>query len=326
MPPFDAPFVPFNRVALIGCGLIGASIALDVRAKGLAHTIVVGDRNPEHRNEALELGLCDEAFESNGEAVRGADLVILATPVGVMGAAAESLAADLAPGCLVTDVGSVKEAVIRDVAPHIPPHATFIPGHPIAGTEHSGPKAGLQGLFVNRWWILTPLPHTPPEAVARLQGLIERLGAKIAVMEDPANHDRTLAITSHLPQLIAYTIVATADTLAEDMKQAVIRYSASGFHDFTRIAASDPVMWRDIFLNNREAVLDMLQRFIEDLMGLQKSIRRGEGERLEELFTRSRAIRRGIVKAGQAEPLAEPTTAHLRLSQQPPGLVNPTKK
>ena len=230
--------------------------------------------------------------------------MVIATPVSSFGAIAAVIGPHLKPGCIVTDVGSTKQSAVRDIAPHLPNGVEFVPGHPIAGTEHSGPEAGFAELFKGRWCILAPLPSTDESATAKLRELWETCGSKIEIMT-PAHHDRVLAITSHLPHLIAYTIVGTADDLSEDIKQEVIRYSASGFHDFTRIAASDPIMWRDIFLNNREAVLEIVQRFTEDLTALQRAIRWGEGETLEKLFVRSRVIRRGITQAKQAEPLAQ---------------------
>jgi cyclohexadieny/prephenate dehydrogenase len=232
--------------------------------------------------------------------VKGADLIILAVPVGACGDVMKQIGASLADGAVVTDVGSVKQTVIDAVLPHLPAHAYFVPAHPIAGTEHSGPEAGFAELFQERWCILTPLPNTPLRAVEKVTALWEAAGAHIEIME-PKRHDLVLGITSHLPHLIAYSIVDTAATLEEDTKAEVIKYSASGFRDFTRIAASDPVMWRDIFLNNKEAVLEILQRFNEDLTALQKAIRTGDGEKLQDVFTRTRAIRRAIIKAKQAE-------------------------
>ncbi|HYD29271.1 MAG TPA: prephenate/arogenate dehydrogenase family protein, partial [Azospirillaceae bacterium] len=246
-----------------------------------------------------ELGIVDEAATDAARMVAGADLVVLCTPVGTYAEVAEAIAPHLKPGAILSDVGSVKMAVVRDIGPFVPEGVHFIPGHPIAGTEHSGPEAGFAELFRGRWFILTPPAGTSEEAVEKLAELWRRCGSQVEVM-DPAHHDRVLAITSHLPHLIAYTIVGTATDLEEDTKSEVIKFSASGFRDFTRIAASDPIMWRDIFLNNREAVLEIIQRFTEDLTALQRAIRWGEGDKLEELFTRTRAIRRAIIDAKQA--------------------------
>ncbi len=289
----------FERVALIGIGLIGSSLALAIRRHGLARRVVCADRDPGHVRLALELGLVDEASPDLAPMVRGADLVVLCTPVGGFAALAAEMAPLLEPGVILSDVGSVKELVVREVAPRLPPNIHLVPAHPIAGTEHSGPRAGLVDLFQGRWCILTPPEGTDLGAVARVRALWEGVGSMVEIME-AAHHDRVLAITSHLPHLIAYTIVDTAVGLEDSTQSEVIKFSASGFRDFTRIAASDPVMWRDIFLNNREAVLDILQRFTEDLTRLQRAIRRGEGDTLQELFTRTRRIRRSIIDAKQA--------------------------
>lgn len=289
----------FRRVALIGIGLIGSSIACALRRHGLAGEIVCSARTEATRTRALELGLVDRAVADSDEAVDGADLVVLCSPVGTYGDIAARIAGRLAPGAIVTDVGSVKQAVVRDVGPHIPEGVHFVPGHPVAGTEHSGPESGFAELFEERWCILTPPPGTNAQAVERVARLWRRLGSNVEIME-PSHHDKVLAVTSHLPHLIAYTIVGTATDLEETTRSEVIKFSAGGFRDFTRIAASDPVMWRDVFLHNREAVLEMIQRFTEDLTALQRAIRWGEGEKLEELFTRTRAIRRGIIEAKQA--------------------------
>jgi cyclohexadieny/prephenate dehydrogenase len=294
----------FKKVTIIGIGLIGSSLALAIRKYGLAETIICGDASAAHCATALDLKLVDHATTDLAEAVRDADLVVIATPVSSFSTIAAAIGPHLKAGCIVTDVGSTKQSAVRDIAPHLPKGVQFVPGHPIAGTEHSGPAAGFAELFQGRWCILTPLPDTDPVATTKLRQMWEHCGCKIELMT-PEHHDRVLAITSHLPHLIAYTIVGTADDLSEDIKQEVIRYSASGFHDFTRIAASDPIMWRDIFLNNREAVLEIVQRFTEDLTALQRAIRRGEGETLEKLFAHSRVIRRGITQAKQAEPLAQ---------------------
>ena len=289
----------FERVALIGIGLIGSSLAHAMRRGGLAHTIVGHAQSDRTRDTALRLGLVGSAYATAAEAARGADLVILCTPVGACGPLAEAMAPDLKLGAILTDVGSVKGAVLRDVGPHVPDGVHFIPGHPIAGTEHSGPEAGFAELFQKRWCILTPPPGTDAAALQRLVRLWEGVGSHVQVM-DAQHHDKVLAITSHLPHLIAYTIVGTATGLEESEKSEVVRYSAGGFRDFTRIAASAPVMWRAVFLNNKEAVLEMLQRFTEDMTALQRAIRWGEGAVLEDHFRKTRAIRRGIIEAEQA--------------------------
>jgi cyclohexadieny/prephenate dehydrogenase len=291
----------YERVALIGLGLIASSMALAMRRAGLAGDITGTARSAETRAIARELGLCDRVFETAAEAVAGADLVVLAVPVGVMGAVAAEIAPHLAPGATVTDVGSVKQAVIDAVAPHIPAGVQFIPGHPLAGTEHSGPRAGFAELFENRWCLLVPQPDTDPAALARLGALWEGMGAHVDQM-DAAHHDLVLAVTSHAPHLIAYTMVGVADDLRRVTDSEIIKYSAAGFRDFTRIAASDPTMWRDIFLNNKEAVLEMLSRFNEDLAALARAIRWDDGDALHDLFSRTRAIRRGIISEGQETP------------------------
>ena len=288
----------YDRVALIGLGLIAGSMAHAMRDGGLAREIAGHARSAETRRIAREIGLCDRIADSAAEAVAGADLVVLAVPVGAMGAVAAEIGPHLKPGATVTDVGSVKQAVINAVAPHIPEGVHFIPGHPLAGTEHSGPRAGFASLFRNRWWLLTPLPDSDPQAVARLADLVRAMGAKTDSM-DPAHHDLVLAVTSHAPHLIAYTMVGVADHLRRVTDEEVIQYSAAGFRDFTRIAASDPTMWRDVFLHNKEATLDILGRFTEELFMLQRAIRMGDGQQLFDYFTRTRAIRRGIIEAGQ---------------------------
>jgi cyclohexadieny/prephenate dehydrogenase len=288
----------YHRVALIGLGLIASSMAHAMRANGLVGEIVGHAKSAETRATALELGLCDHVYATAAEAVQGADLVVLAVPVGAMAAIAAEIGPHLAPGCTVTDVGSVKQAVVEAVAPHIPENAVFIPGHPMAGTEYSGPRSGFATLFVNRWWLLTPAADTDPAALARLESLLKAMGAKVNQM-DPAHHDQVLAVVSHTPHLIAYTMVGVADHLAQVSNSEVIEYSASGFRDFTRIAASDPTMWRDVFLTNKDAVLDILGRFAEELFVLQRAIRMGDGDHLFDYFTRTRAIRRGIIEAGQ---------------------------
>jgi cyclohexadieny/prephenate dehydrogenase len=289
----------FDIVAIVGIGHIGSSISRRIKRDGLAGRVVALEADPEHRAQALDLGAVDAATGDAAEAMRGADLVIVCTPIGAYPAVGAAIAPHLKPGAIVSDVGSVKVAAIRDLGPLIPSHAHFVPGHPIAGTEHSGPAAGFAELFDGRWCILTPPPGTDAAAVEKVAALWRAMGSNVEVM-DPWHHDRVLAITSHLPHLIAYTIVGTATDLESSLQQEVIKFSASGFRDFTRIAASDPTMWRDVFLNNREAVLEVLQRFTEDLTALQRAIRWGEGDKLFELFSRTRAIRRSIIDAKQA--------------------------
>lgn len=290
--------VIYDRVALIGLGLIAGSMAHAMRQNGLAGEIVGYARSAETRQVAREIGLCDIVYDSVTDAVTDADLVVLAVPVGAMGEVAAEIAPYLKPGATVTDVGSVKQSVIDAVAPYIPEGVHFIPGHPLAGTEHSGPTSGFATLFRNRWWLLTPLPDSDEQAVQRLTDLILAIGAKTDRME-PAHHDLVLAVTSHAPHLIAYTMVGVADHLRRVTDEEVIQYSAAGFRDFTRIAASDPTMWRDVFLHNKEATLDILGRFTEELFMLQRAIRMGDGQQLHDYFTRTRAIRRGIIEAGQ---------------------------
>ena len=294
----DAPIAPFRRLALIGIGLIGSSLARAARERGLAEEIVVSTRSPATLEEARALGLGDRYETDAAEAVRDAGLVIVSVPVGASGAVAERIGPHLAEGAILTDVGSTKASVIAAMAPHVAPHAHFVPGHPIAGTERSGPSAGFASLFENRWCILTPPPGTDEGAVARLAAFWEAVGSRVEAM-DPEHHDRVLAIVSHLPHIIAYNIVGTADDLESVSEGEVIKYSASGFRDFTRLAASDPVMWRDVCLHNREAILEMLGRFSEDLSALQRAIRWGRGEELEALFARTRHVRRSIIEAGQ---------------------------
>jgi len=288
----------FNKIALIGFGLIGGSIARAARAQGLAGEIVTTARSEKTRARVKELGIVDAVVETNAQAVKDADLVILCIPVGACGAVAQEIAAHLKPGAIVSDVGSVKGAVVKDMAPYLPAGVHFVPAHPVAGTEHSGPDSGFAELFINRWCILTPPEGTDANAVEKLRAFWAALGAKVEIMT-PDHHDLVLAITSHLPHLIAYTIVGTADELGQVTSSEVIKFSAGGFRDFTRIAASDPTMWRDVFLANKEAVLEMLGTFNEDLSKLTRAIRRGDGEALFEHFTRTRAIRRGIVEIGQ---------------------------
>jgi cyclohexadieny/prephenate dehydrogenase len=290
--------VLYQRVALIGLGLIAGSMALAMRRKGLAGEIVGTARSAETREIAREIGLCDRVVESAAEAVQEADLVVLAVPVGAMGAVAEEIGPHLKPGATVSDVGSVKRAVIDAVAPHIPEGVHFVPGHPLAGTEHSGPRSGFAELFDNRWCLLVPVEGSDPAAVDRLRNLWEGMGAHVDEM-DADHHDLVLAVTSHAPHLIAYTMVGVADDLRRVTDSEVIKYSAAGFRDFTRIAASDPTMWRDVFLTNRDATLEVLGRFTEELFALQRAIRTGDGALLFDYFTRTRAIRRGIIEAGQ---------------------------
>ena len=288
----------YSRVALIGLGLIASSMAHAMRAGGLAGEIVGHARSAETRGIALEIGLCDRVCETAAEAVAGADLVVLCVPIGAMEALAAEIGPHLVPGACVTDVGSVKQAVIAAVSPHIPAGVAFVPGHPLAGTEHSGPRSGFATLFQNRWCLLTPTEQSTPDAVAKLRSLWEAMGSNVDEMDAP-HHDLVLAVVSHTPHLIAYTMVGVADHLRRVSNSEVIKYSASGFRDFTRIAASDPVMWRDVFLTNKEATLDILGRFTEELFMLQRAIRMGDGDELHAYFTRTRAIRRSIIEAGQ---------------------------
>ncbi|MAM67594.1 MAG: hypothetical protein CMM12_02435 [Rhodospirillaceae bacterium] len=293
----------FDRVTLIGIGLIGSSIARVMRRDGLAGSIVACARSDATLNAVQRLKLADKVTKDAAEAARDADLVMICTPVSTYGVIAETIAHALKPGAIVTDVGSVKESAVAAVMPHLPDGVHFVPGHPIAGTENSGPEAGFDTLFEDRWFLITPPPGTDQAAIDKVSELWSRAGSQIDYLE-PAHHDQVLAITSHLPHLIAYTIVGTATDLEDHIKSEVIKYSASGFRDFTRIAASDPVMWRDIFIENRDAVLEMLGRLSEDLAGLQRAIRVGDGNTLEELFRRTREIRRGVVEAGQHIPPA----------------------
>jgi cyclohexadieny/prephenate dehydrogenase len=289
----------FNRVAIIGIGLIGSSLARVLRRDCPKTHITACARRAETLAAVQRLAIADATTDDPAAAVADADLVVLATPLSAYAGIAAQIAPALKPGAIVTDVGSVKEAAIRDVAPAIPAGVHFVPGHPVAGTEHSGPEAGFAEMFADRWCILTPPPDTDPGAVAKIKALWELARMRVAIM--PAeHHDKVLAVTSHLPHLIAYTIVGTATELGQDLQSEVIAYSAGGFRDFTRIAASDPVMWRDIFLANNEAVLELLQRFSEDLTALQRAIRRGDGATLHDWFTRTRAIRRSIIEAKQA--------------------------
>ena len=288
----------YDRVALIGLGLIASSMFWAIKRGGLAGEVTGYARSAQTRETARKIGLCDRICESAEEAVKDADLVVLCVPVGAMGGVAEQIAPYLKPGATVSDVGSVKAAVIQAVGPHIPEGVHFIPAHPLAGTENSGPESGFATLFDNRWCLLVPVPGTDPAAMERLRALWEGCGAHVDEME-AEHHDLVLAVTSHAPHLIAYTMVGVADDLRRVTDSEVIKYSAAGFRDFTRIAASDPTMWRDVFLTNKDATLEILGRFTEELFALQRAIRMGDGEHLFDYFTRTRAIRRGIIEAGQ---------------------------
>ena len=288
----------FERLALIGIGLIGSSLAQVVRQKGLAKHIAISTRSEETLRRAEELGLGDSYSRDAADAADGADLVILCIPVGANEAVAKWIAPVLRSGTILTDVGSTKASVIEAVGPYVPNGVHFIPGHPIAGTEQSGPDAGFPTLFQNRWCILTPPAGTDAAAIAKLTEFWQACGSQVDTM-DPEHHDKVLAIVSHLPHIIAYNIVGTADDLEAVTKSEVIKYSALGFRDFTRLAASDPTMWRDVCLNNKDAILEMLSRFSEDLSALQRAIRWGDGDKLFDLFTRTRSVRRSIIEAGQ---------------------------
>ncbi len=288
----------YDRIALIGLGLIAGSMSLAIRRAGLAGEVVGYARSAETRGIAREIGLCDRIEDSAAAAVEGADLVVLCVPVGVMGDVAAEIAPALKSGATLSDVGSVKRAVIDAVAPHLPEGVHFVPAHPLAGTEHSGPRSGFAELFDNRWCLIVPQEGADRAAVERLEALWQGMGAQTDEM-DADHHDLVLAVTSHTPHLIAYTMVGVADDLRRVTDSEVIKYSAAGFRDFTRIAASDPTMWRDVFLNNREATLEILGRFTEELFALQRAIRTGDGDHLHRYFTRTRAIRRGIIEAGQ---------------------------
>lgn len=314
----------FEQVALIGIGLIGSSISHAMQRKGLARMITGSARTKATVETAMGLRLIERGCVNPADAVKGADLVILSVPVGACGALAKEIAPHLRKGAILTDVGSVKAAVVRDIAPHVPDGVHFVPGHPIAGTERSGPEAGFAELFEGRWTILTPTPATDAEAVAKLKTFWEALGSKVEVMS-PEHHDMVLAITSHLPHLIAYNIVNTAAHLERVTDTEVIKFSAGGFRDFTRIAASDPTMWRDVFLNNKEAVLEMLGRFSEDLTDLQRAIRFGDGDALFALFEKSRAIRRGVIDAGQDTAAPDFGRPH-EAGKAQAGVAGPDKK
>ena len=288
----------YDRVALIGLGLIAGSMFHAIKRAGLAGEVVGYARSAETRDVAREIGLCDRVVDSAAEAVEGADLVMLCVPVGAMGAVAAEIAPALKQGALVSDVGSTKSAVIEAVTPHLPEGVHFIPAHPLAGTEQSGPRSGFAELFDNLWCLFTPLEGTDPDVLARYKTLWKQMGSNVDEMDAP-HHDLVLAVTSHTPHLIAYTMVGVADDLQRVTDSEVVKYSAAGFRDFTRIAASDPTMWRDVFLSNKEATLEILGRFTEELFALQRAIRTGDGEHLHDYFTRTRAVRRGIIEAGQ---------------------------
>lgn len=290
--------VVYERVALIGLGLIASSMFWAMKRSGLAGEVTGFARSVETRETARRIGLCDRVCDTVVEAVQDADLVVLCVPVGVMGQVAAEIAPHLKAGATVSDVGSVKASVIEAVQPHLPEGVHFVPAHPIAGTEHSGPESGFAELYDNRWCLLVPVEGTDPAATERLRNLWEGMGANVDEMEAD-HHDLVLAVTSHAPHLIAYTMVGVADDLRRVTDSEVIKYSAAGFRDFTRIAASDPTMWRDVFLTNKEATLEILGRFTEELFALQRAIRTGDGEHLHDYFTRTRAIRRGIIEAGQ---------------------------
>jgi len=312
----SAPKTLFNRLALIGVGLIGSSIARAARLENAVGSIVATARSPETRRRVAELGLADQVVETNAAAVEGADLVIVCIPVGACGAVAQEIGPHLSPGAIVSDVGSVKSGVVRDMHPHLPSHVQFVPAHPVAGTEYSGPDAGFAELFVNRWCILTPPENTDAQATEKLAAFWRLLGANVETMT-PEHHDLVLAVTSHLPHLIAYTIVGTADELQNVTRSEVLKFSAGGFRDFTRIAASDPTMWRDVFLANKDAVLEVLGRFNEDISALTRAIRNGDGATLFDQFTRTRAIRKGIVQIGQDSPAPDFGRPHPGLPHTP---------
>lgn len=290
--------VLFEKVALIGLGLIASSMAHAMRRANCVGEIAGFARTPETRDEARGLGLCDQVYDSIEECVQNADLVVLCVPVGAMGAVAAQIAPHLRQGAIVSDVGSVKASVIADVTPYLPENAYFVPAHPLAGTEQSGPSAGFATLFDNRYCLITPCGDTPPESVAKVAAFWQALGAIVEEM-DAEHHDRVLAVTSHAPHMIAYTMCGVADDLARVTNSEVVKFSAAGFRDFTRIAASDPTMWRDVFLSNKEATIEILGRFSEELFALQRAVRREDGEFLFDYFTRTRAVRRSIIDAGQ---------------------------
>ena len=310
----QAPII--ERLALIGVGLIGGSIARAAREYGVVRSIVATARSEATRRRVIELGIADQVAETNAEAAKDADLVILCIPVGASGPVTAEIAASLKPGAILSDVGSVKTAVLKDMAPHVPAGVHLIPAHPVAGTENSGPDSGFPELFVNRWCILTPPQGADPAAVERLRAFWAALGANVEIMT-AEHHDMVLAITSHLPHLIAYTIVGTAEEFSTVSRSEVLKFSAGGFRDFTRIAASDPTMWRDVFLANKDAVLEMLGRFNEDLSALTRAMRSGDGQTLFDHFARTRAIRRGIVEIGQDSPAPDFGRPHPTLPAGP---------
>ena len=290
----------FRRLALLGIGLIGSSVARIAKERGgIAEEVVATARTQQTLDRVMELGIVDRVERYPAKAVLGADCVMLCAPVGAFGDLAAAIAPHLAPGAILTDVGSTKQSVIRDVGPMVPEGVHFVPAHPLAGTEHSGPDAGFAALFENRWTLLTPPPGTDPDAVERVAELWRRCGSMVEVMK-PAHHDRVLAIVSHLPHLIAFTICGTADDLADESRQEVLRFAATGFRDFTRIAASDPTMWRDVFLNNREALLEMLARFVEDAQAMARAVRWGDAGYIEDKVERGRKIRRSLIELKQA--------------------------
>jgi cyclohexadieny/prephenate dehydrogenase len=290
----------FRRVALLGMGLIGSSIARAARARGgLAGEIVAHAKTPRTLARVAELGIADHIDPDPASAVQGADCVILCAPVGAYADLAATIAPQLAPGAILSDVGSTKQSVIRDVGPHVPDGVHFVPAHPLAGTEYSGPDAGFAELFENRWCLLTPPPGTDAASVARVEQFWRGLGSMVSIME-PAHHDRVLAIVSHLPHLLAFTICGTADDLADETRQQVLQFAATGFRDFTRIAASDPTMWRDVFLNNRDALLEMLARFTEDAQAMARAVRWGDEAYIEDKIKRGRKIRQSLIELKQA--------------------------
>ena len=290
--------IHFDRITLVGIGLIGSSVARMVRQKRLSDHIAVTARSQKSLDKAIQLGIADSATLDQEEAVTDADLIMICSPVSTYKKIVKTIAPSLKPGSILTDVGSVKSAVVRDVEPHLPDGVHLIPAHPVAGTEHSGPEAGFAELFEGRWCVITPTGSAEQSAIDKIAAFWQAAGSNVEFM-DPDHHDQVMAMTSHLPHLIAYTIVGTATDLEKSLMNEVIKYSAGGFRDFTRIAASDPTMWRDVFLNNKEAVLEMLQRFNEDLTALQRAIRWGEGDELFEFFTKTRDIRRGVIEARQ---------------------------
>ncbi|GJL84589.1 MAG: cyclohexadienyl dehydrogenase [Micavibrio sp.] len=310
----------FKKVTIIGLGLIGSSMARGIKEKELAEQLVAADRDQNVCDKVMELGVVDEATANLAEGIKDSDLIILAVPVGAIEDVGKEIGPFLKPDAIVTDTGSVKQAVVDALQPFLPESVHLVPGHPIAGTEFSGPESGFAELFHGRWAILTPLPETSIKAVEKITALWQALGSNIEIM-DPKHHDLVLGITSHLPHLIAYTIVGTATELEDDVKSEVLKFSASGFRDFTRIAASDPTMWRDVFLYNRVAVLDVLQRFTEDLTALQKAIRRGDGDYLYKTFSETRDIRKQIIDLGQADYAAAPDMAGVAPAGTPPAVA-----